>query len=1059
MVIKSKLVPPQPRRDLFQRVKLQEKYRSSLLYPLTLVHAGTGFGKTTALLELCGVFPKVLWYTITEPDRDPALFLAHLLSVFLPGSSHLLERLEAGGIHSFAGILTTLINQLTADLEEDTILVLDDYHLVSDVTDISHWMEQLVENHPPRLHIAIATRKIPETPSFVRWRVKNELQIIDQEDLAFTRDEICRLYTDHYGFSISDDQVESLYTYTDGWIIALQLVWQRLQAGSSRQLDTILAELPTSFTEVFNFLAQDVLMRQPQELQEFLVSTSVLRQLDAAACDALLERNDSREVLKQLVERGLFTFSVDETTHRYQRLFQDFLLEQGGETPEELQSLHKKAAAYYQAIGNSEEAIYHLLSGGEKEAAASQIEIVGPGLLSSGRLRTIAKWIESLDEQQLNQRPSLWLLSGDVKRLRSNFDGAISDYSRAEKLFKRIPDFIGRSQSLRKQAQVYLDTIRPLAASNLLEEAISLLEPQEHPLEVAGLLDQLAENKLNLGKPGEARLLHHEASMLRSESDPDDIYLEARALLRTGRLQEAVTLMEGYTAPIQDKEPEQRAQRFHREVPLLLSLIHLMLGNVQQGEAYARQGIETGKQLDSPFVEAVGWMRLGHAFQLYPHVPWLESRLQEAAKCYHHAIDQVRPFNVVRVQVEPLWGLARLHGYQGNLDKARRYTDQAIEIADGAGDQWFVALLKCTMGTAYTLAGNDAASQWLTHAHEGFSEVDDVFGQSAAAASMLLHIWKRGTTREAFDYLASTAPHFKKYHTGIVLTQPTHVGLQDTQSLVPILLKAYGQGIEKEWIEQLLPALDPGSTSFHPGYGLSVRTLGPYQVWRGAALTNSRDWQREKARQLMQFFVHNRGKWLTREQLSDALWPDLDADSSTQNLKVALNALNRALEPLREPGQNPFFISRREAGYGINPAACISIDVDDFTTLSALDSPDELREALDIYQGDYLSDTYESWPVETREFLRERYLLAAQRLANWHLAAGESDAALKICHEILSTDPCNEPAFRILMRCHAARGNQAAIHSVYQRCTNALEEDLGVAPSRETSDLYHELIK
>ena len=1059
MVIKSKLIPPQPRRDLFRRNKLQEKFKASLSYPLTLIHAGTGFGKTTALVELCGYYRQVLWYTITEPDRDPALFLAHLISAFFPGSSSLLDRIESEGILSFPGILTALINQLMADLEEDTIFVLDDYHLVSDVPDISRWVEQLVENHPPRLHIAIATRKVPDTPAFVRWRVKNELLMIDQDDLAFDKDEISRLYTDHYGFLINPDQAESLFAYTDGWIIALQMVWQRLQSSPVKLLDPILAQLPTSFTEVFYFLAQEVLMQQPEEVRNFLVATSVLRQLDAEACDAILGMMDSAAVLKQLVDRGLFTFSVDETTFRYQRLFQDFLTDQGRKDPEKVLSLHKSAAAYYQKVGNLEEAIYHLLSCDDQEAAARLIESVSPGLLGSGRLRTIAKWIESLDEQHLNKHTSLWLISGDVKRLRSNFDGAISDYTRAEKIFRKQRNLIGRSRSLRNQAQVYLDTIRPLAASSLLEEAISLLEPQEHPIEVAGLLDQLAENKLNLGKPAEARLLHNEASMLRSESDPDDIYLEARALLRTGRLHEAVTLMEDYTTLLKDKETGQRAQRFHREVPLLLSLIHLMLGNVEQGEEYARQGITIGKQLDSPFVEAVGWMRLGHAHQLYPQVPWRASRLVTAAHCYQHAIDLVRPFNVVRVQVEPLWGLARLHGYQGNLEEARRYTDQAIEIADGAGDQWFVALLNCTMGTAYVLAGKDEASQWLERSQEVFREVDDVYGQAAATTSTLLHKWKSGGCREALDLLESSAPQFKQNSTSIVLTRPTHVGLQDTQAIVPLLVNAFKEGIEKEWIRQLVPEIDLAATDAHPGYGLSIRSLGQYQVWRGAELTNPRDWQREKARQLMQFFIHNRGKWFTREQLSDALWPDLDEDSSVQNLKVALNALNRALEPHREPGQNPFFILRRENAYGLNPAACIHLDADDFLTLSSSDAPENLREALNVYQGDYLSDTFDSWPTETREHFRERYLLAAQKLANWHLEAGGCDEAMRICHEILSTDPCNEPAFKILMRCHAARGNRAAVHSVYQRCEHILEEDLGVAPSKETADLYQSLIK
>lgn len=1060
MVIKSKLIPPQPQRDLFHRARLREKLKNSLNYPLTIIHAGTGFGKTTALLELAGFFRRVHWYDITEPDRDPALFMAHLLSVFLPGSALFLERLESGGIRELPAILTGLINQLTLDLEEDTLLVLDDFHLVSDVHDISRWVEQLIENHPPHLHVAIASRKIPESAAFVRWRVKSLSMTIEQSDLAFTESEIISLFSEVFGFAIDTDQAHSMFAYTDGWIIALQMIWQRLQTSPTRQLDRILLDLPSSFSDVFYFLAQEVLLRQPKGMQKFLVSSAVLRQLEVDACNDLLEINNSAEILQQLVERGLFTFSVDANTYRYQRLFQDFLLDQGGKNPDRMLALHRKAAHHYIKIGDAEEAIFHLFASGDTPTAANLIESTAPRLLETGRLRTIARWLEQVDNDQMDEHPRLWMISGEVYRLRSNFDGALESYNHADRIFRQQKDKLGSSQALRSQAQVFLDTIRPLKASSLLEEAVALLEPQEHPTEVAVLLDQLAENKLNLGKPEEARALHREAGMLRTEADPDDIYLEARSLLRTGLLQEAINLLEPHHAAFDLAQPEQRPQKFHRETPLLLSLIHLMLGNTTLGEKYARQGIEIGRQLNSPFVEAVGWMRLGHAFQLYPQLLWRSNRLHEAKECYERSINLVRPFNVVRVQVEPLWGLCRYYGYQGNLIDSRRLADQAIDIADNAGDQWFSGLIQCTMGTAYALAGNNEAVEWLEKSAARLKDVGDIFSHAATIAASLFYKWYHGSHQEALNGFASAADQFKENNTGIVLIRPTHIGLQDTQPLLPLLLTAYHQGIEKDWIRQLLPEFDLETTNWHPGYGLSVRTLGKFEVWRGNILANPREWQREKARQLFQFFIGNRGKWFTRDQLTDRLWPDLDLDASTQNLKVALNALNRALEPNRETGQNPFFIIRREALYTLNPAARVHVDTDDFLSLATADQTGDLQDALEIYQGDYLPDaTGEDWTIQVRERLRENYLLAAHKLTTFYFETEHYDEAMRICHEILVMDAYNEPAYRILMRCHAARGNPAAIHALYQRCVNLLKEDLEAPPSEETTNLYRQLTR
>jgi LuxR family transcriptional regulator, maltose regulon positive regulatory protein len=1061
MVIRSKLLPPQPHRGIFHREHLQELLQGTYGAPLTLIHAGTGFGKTTALLELSALYKKVFWYQLSEPDRDPMLFLAHLLSACVPGSTTLIERLENGGPTAAPAVMTALLNQLTLDLEEDCLLVLDDYHLVSDVTDINRWFEQLVENRPPRLHIAIACRKIPETPSFIRWRVKATLLVIDQSDLSFSVEEIKTLFTDLYGFSITPEQAHNIYSYTDGWIIALQMIWQRLQISHSKLLDRILSELPNQLSETFNFLAQEVLHRQPEEVQRFLLSSAVLRLLAANACNALLDITNSQEILRSLVEKGLFTFSVDDVTYRYQRLFQDFLLDQGKSTPEKMRALYKKAADYYVAINDHEEAIYHLFSCGENDEAARLIESTGPRLLEIGRLRTISKWIDKLDDGMLDMHPRIRILQGDVQRLRSQFEDAINSYNRADKLFTRQKDLHGRSQALRSMAQVYLDTIRPLKASSLLEEALALLEPQEHPAEAADLMDQLAENKLNMGKPEDARAMHKEASMLRSESDPDDIYLEARALLRTGHLETAIEKFETYHPEMLDVPGMLRPQRFHREMPLLLSLIHLMLGNIEKGAHFARQGVEIGRRLDSPFVEAVGLMRLGHAAQLYPQTPWRNKRFEEACNYYQRAIDLVKPFNVVRVQVEPLWGLCRYYGYQGHLSEARRLADQAIDIAETSGDSWFVALLLATMGTSYALAGEyGQAEEWLQKSADRFIDVGDIFGKAASQVAQVFNLWQNANRGQALDLFDRIIPLLKNNGFDLLLTRPSFLGLQEMQPLLPLIHEAYQKGIEREWLASLPHGLNLAELDYHPGYSLAIRTLGKFDVWRGKTLTSPRDWQREKARQLFQFFISNNGKWFSREQLADRLWPDLDADASAQNLKVALNALTRALEPLREPGQAPFFITRRDALYGVNPNASIAIDTEDFLALTGSSNIEDLRTAHEIYQGDYLCENcQESWATPTRDQLHQAYLLGSNGLASMLFDKDQWDESMHVCHDILSADPCNEPAFRILMRCHAARGNRSAVHSVYQRCSAALREDLDVEPSGETIALYKQLTR
>ena len=312
----------------------------------------------------------------------------------------------------------------------------------------------------------------------------------------------------------------------------------------------------------------------------------------------------------------------------------------------------------------------------------------------------------------------------------------------------------------------------------------------------------------------------------------------------------------------------------------------------------------------------------------------------------------------------------------------------------------------------------------------------------------------------ALKDFAKVVPTLQEFNFGFILTRASLLGVQNPQVFTPLLVEFQRQGVETDWISQLLKEHSLEGVDYHPGYGLHVRTLGPFEVWRGDDLLSPHDWQREKARQLFQFLITNRGKWFTREQLSDRLWPQLDPEGSVQNLKVVLNALNRALEPLRDPGRAPFFVARRETLYGLNPAAQICLDVDDFSELCASPKEEDWAEALSLYQADYLAEYQdESWTGDTRGRLRDVYFATAQRLLSSYFMREMWDSAIKVSHEILALDACNEYATQMLMQCHAARGNRATVNAVYQRCVAVLREELDVDPSPETTRLWQQLTK
>jgi LuxR family maltose regulon positive regulatory protein len=405
--------------------------------------------------------------------------------------------------------------------------------------------------------------------------------------------------------------------------------------------------------------------------------------------------------------------------------------------------------------------------------------------------------------------------------------------------------------------------------------------------------------------------------------------------------------------------------------------------------------------------------------------------------------------------------LCRAYGFGGDLVTAEGYARQALEIVQRAGDEWVQHLIQASMGAGYALAGrSEDARRWLADAAEGFGRVGDPYGRAAAWLWLALDAWWQEGGALALRYLGKLLPLARQWGYDALLVRPTLLGLQDGQAAVPLLLEAQAREIEPAYVQRLLEGLNLSGVAYHPGYSLAVRCLGPFAVWRGQERLGSRAWRREKARQLFQFLLTHRGQRFYREQIVDQLWPHLPPDAAERDFKVALNALNRALEPARPKGASPFFVVRQGSLYGLHPGAGLVVDADDFERLAASEDVANLRRAMALYEDDYLPDgLYEDWPAPERQRLLELYLAAAERLARKQIEAESWTEAAEICRQILARDNCREAAYRLLMRTHAGRGNRPGVHEVYQLCAATLASELGIEPAPATRALFEKLAR
>ncbi len=1073
-VLHTKIIPPPRHARILPRPRVIASIKQTFEYRLTILQAEAGYGKSTALTELAEIVQPLAWYQVNEEDNDPLIFLLHLCHAFMQALPDLpdlpLLFLESWDVTTqgpvpWRGVVDQVINTISTNLDVPTLFILDDAHLVTDAGEIVHIIDRLIGLAPAKLHVLLSGRPVITLPSLARWRSQGEVLLIDQSLLSFKETEISELFAGHYGLELSKEEVKALVSYTEGWAIALQLIWQTIRNQESPELEFPQHWQTESLDALFDILAREVFERQPADVREFLLVTSTLRDLRPEACDALRRAAgasvaDSTSMLAFLRRQDLFVVETAGDVLRYHHIFHNFLRQQA--PLEQQRAWHHLAADYFRSKKDPESAIYHLFEARSWDEAAELLDVYAADLMTAGRLDMLATYLDTLPPEILHRHPMLVFTLGELARLHSRFDEALNWYGQAKNTWRLRGQQDGVARALRGQARVYLDTVNPSKAEQLLEEAIRLSDGFDDREAQVRLIELLAENKLNSGRADEAERLRQRADDLRLEG-PSNEQLLFRVLLRTGRLEEARRELEE-RAEAEKHEPVQ-TPRAHRETLLILSLIYSFMGLDKKALQTAIEGTQRGKKLNSPFVIAVGYMRQGHALMFSGNGEERVERYAQARACFEKSVEISRTLAVTRLMVEADWGLCRVYGYQGDMAAARTYAQEAIEIASQAGDEWIASLTRLTMGASLSLAADyDEAEEWLNHAVLGFQECSDIFGATASRLWLALGFLKRKQVVRLERTLPDVLSVCRTGGYGFLFTRPCLFGSDDERIFIPLLISSLESGWESGYVSQLLEELGLPGIEQHPGYRLRIQTLNGFQVWRGEELIPSNGWRREKSRQLFQLLLTYRNTTLDRDQICEHLWPEASPEVAQRNFKITLNTLYQVLEPEREAGKNSSFITRDGTTYRLQPKADLLLDAAEFTDTAreALSTsppnPGLLQRAVTLYPGEFLPGTlYETWAAEERERLSALFLEIADKLAGLRLEQEKFTEVIELCQRILAQDNCWERAYRYLMQAYAGLGDRGQVGRTYRRCVQTLREELDVQPSKETDLLYKKL--
>jgi len=418
-LLSTKLFFPPPRPSLVARPRLVERLQTGLRGPLTLISAPAGSGKTTLLSEWragYGAGMPVAWVSLEAADNELSRFFQYLsaaLDLIQPGiaaeTSPLLHHFEQLNTEAF---LTLLVNRLT-QLQQGFVLVLDVYHLIESQA-IHSALIFLLEHLPPRMHLVLLTRSDPPLP-IARLRARGQLNELRVADLRFSVEEAATFLNQAMGLDLTAEQVAALEKRTEGWIAGLQLAAISMQGRDD--LDGFISAFTGSNRYIVDYLAEEVLDRQPETVRQFLLKTSILERLTGSLCDALTGSDDGQITLEQLAQSNLFMIPLDDEHrwYRYHHLFTDLLLHRLQTIqPESIPQLHRQAASWLEANHMIDDAISHALAAKDYAMATRLFSTDQVRVIYDRDLATLSRWLRAFPEEIVRADPRMSIAQAHI---------------------------------------------------------------------------------------------------------------------------------------------------------------------------------------------------------------------------------------------------------------------------------------------------------------------------------------------------------------------------------------------------------------------------------------------------------------------------------------------------------------------------------------------------------------------------------------------------------------------------------------------------------------------
>lgn len=1058
-LVVTKIRIPRRREDLLPRRRLLDFLHAQLDRKLILISAPAGYGKTSLLADFAqDTDLRVCWYTLDAFDRDLRVFLDHLIAAIafcFPGfggrtAALLAAKTDLG--RSLYPIVATLVQEIYDTIPEYFFLVLDDHHTVEDEELLNEFLDLFVTYVDENCHLIIASRTLPALPSLSLLVARRQAAGLSIDELRFTPREIQDLVKQNYQVEVSAEQASVLAERTGGWITGLLLSSGHRWEQSRRAA----AVRGTINVDLYDYFTRQVLNRQPPELREFLLDSSVLDEFSPELCSSVLGIERPLELLDQLRARNLFVTEYEDSGDRlrYHDLFREFLQESlRRHSQDRFRQLTLRAAEAYAQRREWERAVSRYLALGEYQRVVEIVARTAREMFETGRWDTLANWIDALPESVLKANPEFLVSRAKIHTERAKYDQALALYEQAREAFAAVSNSARAAYSQVMEGYILSCQGRYAEAVSLCQQVLPLVtgDTREEKISTALAVRTIGLCQVKQGQTAqgcqalEKALALYEA--LNSSFDVGMVYHDlgfSSELL--GDLDAAI---EYYQAALDRWQlignPGAWANTLNG-----LGVIYHQRGNYDD----ALQALEGA--LDK--CHATGDLRVeAHVLASLGDVHRDLGAYERAKQAYQKALEVTRHCRIGFIITYTLSALANTARLQGDLAGCAKQLQKAMDLASQHGSNYEVGLCHVSLGVLASQMGDLDGS--LHHLDDAVSLLE-AGGYRRDLAVAYLHragtAFRAGDRQAALDDLQRTRAlaadlGFDQF---LVVEGREHPNLIDyarQQAPDDDALANLRQRMAAH--QARIAAQQEPALHVQPEPALRLLALGPPQVELDGQPVQ---WTTQQSRDLL-FFLLQQPRGLRKEELGAVFWPDHPPRKLDGIFRSTVYRLRRSL--FRES------IVFEDGLYRFDWQSDYWFDVEQFEDAleevpqkSVPEQIEHLEATLRLYRGDYLEGVYADWCTLERERLRERCLRARESLAGLYVDAGDLHHAIEQYQQLVAQDPYRETAHRELMRWHFRLGDRVAAIRQYHLCSQLLRDDLGLSPSPDTDALYLKII-